>query len=423
MLAEDESLLEKSMTTADEEDNDSSGELAASKVKTNSEEDNEARVISLATGERSLAARDIINSTVVIGNGNVAGANVLASQWRPGSVPARPPLVLGREQDLFEIKKRLGIGTDDRTVEVQIITAVRGWPGIGKTTLVSVLAHDLDVEKAFPDGVLWKSLGKTPSILSELVAWGRDLGSNELMNAQNITEASAQLAALLRSRRMLLIVDDVWEAEHAKAFIVGGRDCATIFTTRSKVVAQSIAPTDDAVYKLGVLTEESAVELLGKLAPSVTAQYTKECQELVKALDCLPLALQVAGRLLNAESDFGLDISHLLTELRDGAKLLESKAPVDLTDVEKETTPTIAALLSKSTQLLDPTTRDCFAYLGVFVPEPASFDIDALKAMWQIPDPLPVLHTLVKRGLLEPSGSGRFQLHALLVMHARSHLT
>jgi hypothetical protein len=243
------------------------------------------------------------------------------------------------------------------------------------------------------------------------------------MRAQSIAEASAQLTALLRNQRRLLIVDDVWEAEHAKAFIVGGRGCSMLFTTRSKSVAQTIAPTADAVYRLPVLAEAAALELLRRVAPSVVAQHLEQCRELTHILDYLPLALQVAGRLLHTEAEYGLDVASLLYELREGAKLLESKAPNDLSDVEKETTPTVAALLNRCTERLDAETRDYFAYLGVFLPEPASFDLAALRSMWQLHDPVPIVKILVERGLLEPTGNGRFQMHALLIMHARSYLT
>lgn len=69
-------------------------------------------------------------------------------------------------------------------------------------------------------------------------------------------------------------------------------------------------------------------------------------------------------------------------------------------------------------------TRDCCAYLGVFAPKPATFDLAAMKAVWQVEDPKPVARTLVDRGLLEfVQEMGRYQMHALLVMLAKSLLT
>lgn len=73
--------------------------------------------------------------------------------------------------------------------------------------------------------------------------------------------------------------------------------------------------------------------------------------------------------------------------------------------------------------MLDPYTRDCFAYLGVFASKPATFDLDAMSSVWQTEDPRPVVRELADHGLLEPAGDGRFQMHALLVQHARSLLS
>jgi hypothetical protein len=178
----------------------------------------------------------------------------------------------------------------------------------------------------------------------------------------------------------------------------------------------------DAIYNLPALTEERALDLLRILAPSVVAEHPDECLELVRDIECLPLALHVAGRMLNTESAMGWGVADLLKALREGAKLIEAKAPADMMDYETETIPTVAALLKKSTDRLDEYTRDCFAFLGPFAPKPATFDLNAMKSVWMVEDPKPIAQTLVQRGLLEPV-SGRFQMHALLVAHARSLLT
>jgi hypothetical protein len=44
-----------------------------------------------------------------------------------------------------------------------------------------------------------------------------------------------------------------------------------------------------------------------------------------------------------------------------------------------------------------------------------------MQAVWEVDDPKPIIRELASRGLVEPIG-GRFQMHALLVAHARSLL-
>ncbi len=338
------------------------------------------------------------------------------------TAPPPPDLLIGREEALHDLKQHLGLdGRSESALPVQVLTAVRGWPGVGKTTVAAALANDSDIRAAFPDGILWASLGERPNLFAELFSWLHALTGGQPPQCRTAHDASTQIASRLRDRRALLIVDDVWQIEHAKPFQVGGKHCAALVTTRSNEIAQALAPTRDDIYWLPVLTEEKALDLLRALAPSVVKAHPDEARALVRDLEGLPLALQVAGRLLEAEAGMNWGIADLLDDLRRGAML---KAPVPANRIGatgSETTPTVAALLRRSTDALDEETRDRFALLGAFAPKPATFDLEALAGAWQVGDARPTVRQLVDRGLLEPVG-GRFQMHALLVQHARSLL-
>jgi hypothetical protein len=322
--------------------------------------------------------------------------------------------VIGREEALQAIKLRLGIGG-----EMRAVTVIQGWPGVGKSTMVAMLAHDVEVAQQYPDGVLWASLGENPSVASEISAWASALKLNEPGRGRKVEEISAQLTAALRDKRVLLIVDDVWHAEHALPFRVGGQLCSLVLTSRLNDVATALAPTAADLFRLPLLTDDAAFELLSKLTPETTRQYPDESRELVRDLEGLPLAVHVAGRLLHSEARLGWGVRDLLEELRSGAGLLRAQPPSDMLG---DTTPTVAALLKRSTDLLDAESRERFAFLGLFVPKPATFDLEAMAAAWDVADPRPMARLLVNRGLLEPVGGGRFQMHALLVLHARSLL-
>lgn len=348
---------------------------------------------------------------------------VTMQKFGPGSAPPVPSLIVGRDDDLQSLKENLGV-TGKVKASVQVLTAIKGWPGVGKTTIASALAHDPDIAIRFPDGVLWTSLGQVPNILSEMATWGRALGTDEILKAKSVDEAQNMLAGLLRNKQTLLIIDDVWKTEDAIPFKVGGHGCATLITTRLDGVANALAPVAENIYRLKVLKDKDALELVRQLAPSVVQQHPGECLVLVQELEGLPLALQVAGRLLNTEANYGFGVTELIDELRKGAKLLEATAPADRTDLVTETTPTIAALLQKSLDRLDVATKDYYAYLGVFAPKPATFDMEAMKFVWQVEDPKPTIKILVDRGLLEfVPDLARYQMHALLVMLAKTLLT
>lgn len=336
----------------------------------------------------------------------------------PGLAPPLPNFVfIGREGALEDVKHLLG-GTKESAAKPDI-TIVRGWPGVGKTTLVGVIGRDPDIAKLFPQGVLWTSLGKKPNLLSEIARWGRRLGTDDILRAPTLKEATAQLAALLRRQRMLLIVDDVWETAHAIPFAEAlGEQCALLVTTRITRAAEELTRDEKSIYVLPVLTEDNALKLLRTLAPSVVEQHEEECRKLVCDLECLPLALHVAGSLLKSEAKLGWGVADLISEIRKGASIIQASAPNDL--IEEGKIPSVSALLMKSTDMLDEFTRQCFAFLGVFAPKPATFDLRAMKAVWEVHDPKPIVRQLVGHGLLEPVGSGRFQMHSILIDHAKS---
>lgn len=334
-------------------------------------------------------------------------------------LPPMPSLVIGRERALSEIKARLGIPHSDSK---QAVTVIEGWPGVGKSTTISALAHDLDLAQAFPDGVLWTSLGETPNLLNELMVWAEALHLIPSGKTPKLEDLTSQMTAALQNRRMLLIVDDLWKVEHALPFRVAGHGCALLMTSRLSDVARALATTPNDVYRLPVLSDEYALSLLDRLAPEVVQDYPDESLRLVRDLEGLPLAIQVAGRLLHEEARFGWGIIDLLIELRHSSNLLKAQVPGDISDGQGHSNPTITSLLHRSTATLDEETLIRFALLGLFVPKPATFDVKAMAAAWDVSDPKPTARILVNRGLIEPISGGRFQMHALLVMHAKTLL-
>jgi hypothetical protein len=247
------------------------------------------------------------------------GGELLLSQ-REDQVPPYPRPFVGRDAVVEEISDLLSAaGGGSRPV-----VAVRGLPGSGKTSVAAAVADGL--KPTFPGGALWASVGPNPSPLSVLAGWGRTLGAEDLAGYQDAGAASARMKDLLRDRRALLILDDVWAAEHAWPLAVGGPESATLATTRSRRAAQSMVP-GGTVLELDPLTEAEAVSLLEQLAPSLDEDDRGRLDELAAKLGRLPLALVVAGRLLEEEATLGLGVGGLLAELEQGERLLAAAVP------------------------------------------------------------------------------------------------
>ena len=381
----------------------------------------EAGVVAAAPGNHAAAER-----------GTIAARPQEPIQIQPPTVGVAPPvprLFIGRDQCLRELKQRLGVvGEKALSSEMQLVTIIRGTPGVGKTTSAAALAHDQEVKQAFPDGIVWTALGRNPEVLSKLALWGRVFGCDDLLHAATQDDAIAQIRDLLKNKRALLIVDDVWDALHGEPFLrARAENCAVILTTRKSFAASGLTDnTPGAIYHLPELTEQHALDLLTAVAPEVCSRFPKQTLQLVKRLGGLPLLILVAGRLLKVGYSRGWSVSDLLVELCDSSsgssKLLDSSVPSDLMELATNEATTVTALLKTSTDRLDERARKCFARLGSF-PAPATFDLEDMQLTWQLNNPSDaqsIANTLIDHGLVEPLGGGRFQMHTLLVMYAKS---
>ena len=337
-------------------------------------------------------------------------------------LPPLPSLIVGREKELAFLKSQLLTFSPIET-SAKANIAIQGWPGVGKTTVATWLAHDSDVRERFSDGVLWVSLGSSPNLRLELDTWGRILNLEHIYAERTIDQAHAVLANSLKNKKMLLILDDVWKVEHAMPFLVGGRNCATIITTRVPHLAQQfVQPTQ--IHVLHALTIESALKLLGDLAPQVVIKFPTEAREIVESLDGLPLPIQVAGKLLQSQVNVGFGVRELMNKLMTDSVSLGAEVPLNYHDLIYETTPTIAALFMTSIDQLDEYTRECYGYLGVFAPKPATFDIKAMAFIWQVEDPEPIIRKLLDHGLIEYIPEfDRYQMPAPLVTLAKNLVT
>ncbi|MCA9049460.1 MAG: helix-turn-helix domain-containing protein, partial [Planctomycetaceae bacterium] len=298
--------------------------------------------VSLKTVENAEAGRNIRPHSLAqiagaLGLGYTAEPLMAASAGGPGqsrelpailSLPRHPGRVVGRGSDLTELRHRLV--QDAEGIPHRVV--VSGWPGVGKTTLASLLAHDEKLQLEFGDGVLWTSLGNDPDIDEKLRIWAAAFDSSIDWNKQSSEQVTSFLATQLQNKRSLLIVDDVWRAADAQVFLLGGPRCTALITTRLPSVGEELSVGQEDTYELGVLGQDDALTLIESIAPDVVAAHRGDAQNLVDALEGLPLAIVVAGRLLRAEwrrwhTEKVSAVRKLLTDLTDGARLLRENAP------------------------------------------------------------------------------------------------
>lgn len=382
---------------------------------------------------------------------------------RQDLLPPPPELVLGRADELRRAKRALGVWTAeaDRGASgassaspSKRVVAVHGWPGVGKSTFVSELCNDEEVLEQFSDGVFFLTVGSSPDSrrLAEEVCAVLDV---PVQPGATMNVLRGRIANALSQRRILLVFDDVWGERHVSPLLLAGGGSAALLATRRLDVATRLSTVPEASLRLGLLSAEDSLELLRSWAPEVAVRHEEACREMAGALDGLPLALRVAAHLLRVEYEGGFDVSGLLTELTEGARVLGEEAPSDVDagaedEAEERALTTVRSLLEKSTQRLDEDSKTRFARLGVLPPKPLSFDFWAAQDVWRddADDPDPeggeskaekarvrgALGELVRRGLVEPAGGSidplavkldlrtsrpeRFRMHALVAAFA-----
>ena len=143
------------------------------------------------------------------------------------------------------------------TGAVALTASFDGPAGIGKTTLAKAMCHDEEVRRHFSDGIHW-------------LVFGRERSGSEVLTSLaamlDVAAASAEaINARVASRRLLLVLDDIWTAEQVEAFaeLTAGGDglLATLITTRN---AQLAAASAGESMRLEQLNDDAALRMIRK---------------------------------------------------------------------------------------------------------------------------------------------------------------
>ncbi|MFG3020189.1 trypsin-like peptidase domain-containing protein [Streptomyces sp. NPDC048254] len=217
-------------------------------------------------------------------------------------LPDQDPCVAGRE----DLVAGVVTAVDRRMTRQGSATAfLYGQPGVGTSVVAVEAARRL--APAFPGGVLHIDLhGLVPDarlntrtvvrIVAE--ALGVDVGAE----AMDDTRLLATLAAGLRDRRVLLVLDNALDAAHARPFVTAPAGCAVLVTSRDR---QQDYANPGLVFEIGPLDREASVAVLTRCAegrpPEVTGA-TAALHRLAHLCADVPLALRIVGARLAAPS-------------------------------------------------------------------------------------------------------------------------
>ena len=189
----------------------------------------------------------------------------------------------------------------DITPTIGTTVTIRGIGGIGKSTIAKALCHDPLIKEYFVDGFLWISL--TPPVpnpitmLSEI--YQRLTGKCATTNNSLLLKSEIKLLASNPSSKLLVILDDVWEAKDAMVFVDVFSNCKTILTTRKKNINAKIPPK--MCFDIEPMMIDDSVKVLTLRiieVETLNATDVSRIEELARDLHCWPLLLNlVHGQL------------------------------------------------------------------------------------------------------------------------------
>ncbi|XP_024024451.1 putative disease resistance protein RGA3 [Morus notabilis] len=280
----------------------------------------------------------------------------------------RPSEVIGRESDRDKIVKLLMQKDNNNSISVIPIIGVGG---LGKTALAKLVYNDDKVtEKFYPK--LWVCVQQdfnvtelTRKLLISSIS-ATNTVHQSLKQTRDISNLSVDqlqlfLRSILKDKKVLLVLDDVWNEDRGKWNEV--RDllsavCAmgskVIVTTRNTQVASIMGTT--RTHHLECLSEEDSLSLFFKYAfvdEQEAARFPKLRdigKQIVQKCGGLPLALKTLGSVLCSKTDDGEWIY-----VRDS----------EIWKLRREQNDPILSALKLSYSTMSPSLKQCFAYCSL----------------------------------------------------------
>jgi DNA-binding SARP family transcriptional activator len=244
---------------------------------------------------------------------------------RPTQLPADLPSFTGRRFEVDQIRALL-----DRPQTAMPISVVCGMAGVGKTSLAVHVAHE--IAHLFPDGQLHVNLrgfdqnGLTTTPAEVIRTLLEALGVAPQRIPASWDGQVALYRSLLAGRRVLVLLDNARDTEHARPLLPGAPGCMAIVTSRDQLrglVAGGATP-----LTLGLLSPAEAREsLVHRLGADRVDAEPRAVEEIIDRCGRLPLALAVVAARAALYPTFPL--AAIAAELRRGHGSLDAFAGTD----------------------------------------------------------------------------------------------
>ncbi|MEV4052718.1 tetratricopeptide repeat protein [Amycolatopsis sp. NPDC049688] len=318
-------------------------------------------------------------------------------------------------------------GADGHSATSVVVSAVSGMGGIGKTALAERTALLAAEQGWFTGGVLRVDLrgntpGRPPVRPEQTYGWLlRELGLNAEQVPSTIDAQAGAYHQLLdqlatAGQRVLLVLDNAADATQIEDLLPRHPAHRALITTRdvlalprARRISLDVLPEPDAVVMLTQLLREADPQDLRPDGDSAAVV------RLVKLCGRLPLAVEIVAAILIDEQS--LPVAELVAQLSDADTRLTGITHA-IGDVE--------AVIDFSYRRLAARDPDAAALLPLLTTNPGpDFATDSAAALANVEVTLaaPRLRVLRAASLLQHTPAGRWRLHDLVALYARSLIT
>ena len=373
---------------------------------------------------------------------NLLNFRAVTLKWKRPQMARRDltEKAIGRADELQEIHGQLLSERGDTAVVGKGRSgAVRGMPGVGKSTLAALYGRAY--ADAYPGGVLWLQLGPSyqteESVLPEIsrmaaLAYSGDTRRFQLDLPQIDPQTLEQIQRTLQNAiftpeavqrllaghgRLLVIADDVWSRRIVPAIRRAlPAEAHLLVTTRDNRVAGAVGQS----LALDVLGEEDALALIRQSIPMGDGL----ARRLMRVVGAHPMALQIALGDLNPE-DPPAEWAEAVDVIEERLARGMGVDPTVLDDVEPM--ERLSAILPYSYDGLAASDglQRCFRALGAFARE-AEFTTEAVASVCQFTTDVArsLLRKLRDRNLLRRQDDpDRWHQHTILRSYALEQQT
>ena len=201
-------------------------------------------------------------------------------------LPIRPNILIGRDEELQTIKAQL-LNAGKKPIALSLSGAL----GIGKTSLVSALIHDEELQGHYQDGILWASLDETVSPNDILHFWLDALRISVLKSSLRKEHLALQLNTGLQEKHVLLVIDNLRSTEDLNLFNFSGLASIIFVTPHPYSVGLSAAIQPQNALTIQALKPQYTQEIFDFFAATLS-KHKRYFQVLAERYGHFPSAIK-----------------------------------------------------------------------------------------------------------------------------------